>query len=109
MLFFAFDEIQYSFSRGFHRPYRESAPGKVCTTFGELMDAIEKKDFEFEKVEDYVETQFDHFDSDACDRVIDWLLLDKMPKDIRDRIQKKDKRMKRIRTTDFSAFAEVKG
>ena len=108
MLFFAFDEIQYSFSRGFHRPYRESAPGKVCTTFDELMDAIEQKDFEFEKVEEYVKTQFDHFDSDACDRVIDWLLLDKMPDDIKDRIQKKDKRMRRIRTTDFSIFVEEK-
>ncbi len=109
MLFFAFDEVQYSFSRGFHRPYRESAPGKVCTTFDELMDAISNQDFEFEKVEEYVTTQFDHFDSDACDRVIDWLLLDQMPEDIKSEIAKRDKRMKRIRTTDFSAFAEIKG
>ena len=109
MLFFAFDEIQYSFSRGFHRPYREAAPGKVCTTFAELMDAIENKDFEFEKVEEYVKTQFDHFDSKACDRVIDWLLLGQMPEDIKREIDTRDRRMKRIRTSDFSAFAEVVG
>ena len=107
MLFFAFDEVQYSFSRGFHRPYREAAPGKVCTTFAQLMDAIEQKDFEFEKVEEYVRTQFDHFDSEACDRVIDWLLLGQMPAEITREIQQRDKRMKRIRTTDFSAFAEI--
>ena len=106
MLFFAFDEVQYSFSRGFHRPYRQAAPGKVCTTFDELMDAIENKDFEFEKVEEYVNTQFDHFDSDACDRVIDWLLLGQMPADIKKEIAAREKRMKRIKTTDFSAFAE---
>lgn len=106
MLFFAFDEVQYSFSRGFHRPYRQAAPGKVCTTFAELMDAIENEDFEFEKVEEYVNTQFDHFDSDACDRVIDWLLLGQMPDDIKKEIHDREKRMKRIKTTDFSAFAE---
>ena len=106
MLFFAYDEIQYSFSRGFHRPYREAAPGKVCGTFDELMDAIEQKDFEYEKVEEYIETQFDHFDSNARDRVIDWILLGQMPEDIRRAIEERDARMDRIRTTDFSAFAE---
>ena len=106
MLFFAYDEIQYSFSRGFHRPYREAAPGKVCRTFEELMKAIETEDFEFEKVEEYVRTQFDHFDSNATDRVIDWLLLGQMPEDIAQEIAQRDARMKRIQTTDFTAFAE---
>ena len=50
MLFFAYDKIQYSFSRGFHRPYEESAPGKVCYSFLELMEAFSKKSFEYEKV-----------------------------------------------------------
>ena len=105
MLFFAYDEISYSFSRGFHRPYRKAAPGKVCTTFAELLEAIKNRDFEFEKVEEYVDMQFDHFDSGATDRVIDWLLLGKMPKDIAESIKKRDERMKRIETTDFSSFA----
>ena len=106
MLFFAFDEIQYSFSRGFHRPYRESAPGKVCETFGELMDAIEKEDFEFEKVEDYVKTQFDHFDSKACDRVIDWIILGNTPDDIKEAIDKKTKKMKRMEQVRFFESVE---
>ncbi len=96
MLFFAFDEIQYSFSRGFHRPYRESAPGKVCATFDELMDAIVNKDFEFEKVEEYVKMQFDHFDSNACDRVIDWLIKGEIPKDIEDSIKLREERVKKL-------------
>lgn len=79
MLFFAFDEIQYSFSRGFHRDYEESAPGKICHTFDEVLQAIEKEDFEYPKVEQYVEKHFDYIDSGASDRVIDWIILGKMP------------------------------
>lgn len=79
MLFFAFDEIQYSFSRGFHRDYEESAPGKICHTFEEVLQAIEKEDFEYPKVEQYVEKHFDYIDSGASDRVIDWIILGKMP------------------------------
>lgn len=79
MLFFAYDEIQYSFSRGFHRNYEESAPGKICHTFDELIKAIQEKDFEYEKVEKYVEHHFDFIDTHSSDRVIDWIILDKLP------------------------------
>lgn len=79
MLFFAFDEIQYSFSRGFHRAYEESAPGKVCHTFEEVLGAIQKEDFDYPKVEEYVEKHFDYIDSHASDRVIDWILLGQLP------------------------------
>ncbi len=87
MLFFAFDKIQYSFSRGFHRPYEESAPGKVCYTFDEILKAIAGKDFEQEKVKKYVEHHFDHIDSNSSDRVIDWIVLDKLPREIRDELK----------------------
>ncbi len=79
MLFFAFDEIQYSFSRGFHRDYEESAPGKICHTFEEVLKAIEQEDFEYPKVEEYVNKHFDYIDSHASDRVIDWIILGKLP------------------------------
>lgn len=83
MLFFAFDKVQYSFSRGFHRPYEESAPGKVCYTFEELLAAIKAEDFEFEKVQQYVDHHFDYIDSGASDRVIDWLILGNLPEDVK--------------------------
>lgn len=83
MLFFAYDRIQYAFSRGFHRDYEESAPGKVCYTFEELLDAFRRKDFEYEKVEQYVEHHFDYIDSNASDRVIDWVVLGQLPEEIR--------------------------
>ncbi len=102
MLFFAFDKIQYSYSRGFHRAYEESAPGKVCYTFDEVLDAIEKKDFEYEKVQQYIDHHFDYIDSNASDRVIDWFLLDQMPEDLKQAIQKKDEQVSRLKELDFA-------
>lgn len=99
MLFFAFDKIQYSFSRGFHRAYEESAPGKVCYTFEELLEAIEKKDFEEEKVQQYVDHHFDYIDSNASDRVIDWLILGNLPETTREElheIEEKNDSMNRM-------------
>lgn len=84
MLFFAFDKIQYSFSRGFHRPYEESAPGKVVYTFEQLIEAIRTKDFEHEKVQEYVDHHFDYIDSNASDRVIDWLVLGNLPQSVQE-------------------------
>ena len=94
MLFFAFDEMQYSISRGFHHDYRLAAPGKVCNTFDELLTAIEKKDFEFEKVEQYVKRNFEIIDSNSSDRVIDWFLLGKMPQQYIDEINAREEEMR---------------
>ncbi|RKI38664.1 teichoic acid biosynthesis protein [bacterium D16-51] len=102
MLFYAFDKIQYSFSRGFHRDYEEAAPGKVCYDFEQLMQALENKDFEYEKVEEYVEKHFDYIDSGASDRVIDWILLGNVPQDIKQEIAKNAHAIKRMRKLDFS-------
>ena len=104
MLFFAFDEIQYSFSRGFHRPYEESAPGRVCHTFDEVMDALEQHDYKYEKVEEYVKMQFDHIDSHASDRVIDWILLGNIPEDIQDRLDAIDAENQRLCDMDFTSL-----
>ncbi len=106
MLFFAFDEIQYSFSRGFHRAYEESAPGKVCHTFDEVMDALENKDYKYEKVEEYVKMQFDHIDSHASDRVIDWILLGNIPEDIQESLDAIDKENALLKQLDFSCIME---
>lgn len=101
MLFFAYDEIQYSFSRGFHRDYKHSAPGKIVYTFDELIHAINEKDFEFEKVKQYVEFHFDYVDSNSSDRVIDWLILGNMPEYLQKRINDKNAEVKRTANLAF--------
>lgn len=75
MLFFAYDRDLYSATRGFHRDYDEMAPGKVCLTFDDLVNAIETQDYEQWKVERFREENFDHIDTDSSDRVIDQLIL----------------------------------
>lgn len=102
MLFFAFDKVQYAFSRGFHRAYEESAPGKVVYTFDELLAAIEKKDFEFEKVQEYVDHHFDYIDSGASDRVIDWLILGNLPQDVVDDLKRVEEENAYRKSLDFT-------
>lgn len=102
MLFFAFDEIQYAYSRGFHRDYHEAAPGKVVAAFDELLDAIEKKDFEYEKVEEYIENSFDYVDTGSCDRVIDWLILGNIPEDLQQAIDADDAIAEKLAKLDFT-------
>lgn len=106
MLFFAFDKIQYSFSRGFHREYELSAPGKVCYTFDELLNAIANQDFDYEKVEEYVTHHFDYIDSHASDRVIDWIVLGQIPQDILNAIEEKQRQIAQLETLDFSCLEE---
>ncbi len=101
MLFFAFDKVQYSFSRGFHRNYEESAPGKICYEFDDIIKAIEEKDFEEEKVGKYVKHHFDYIDSHSSDRVIDWIILDNMPDDIRELLKEKEQENERMAQMDF--------
>lgn len=40
VLFFTYDRFLYSATRGVHRPIDKVAPGKVCDTFGQLMEAL---------------------------------------------------------------------
>ena len=79
MLFFAFDKDRYAVSRGFHRDYDTNVPGRICTTFDELMRAMQTEDYEFEKVGKMLPLYFDHADAQSSDRVIDWLVLGKLP------------------------------
>lgn len=101
MLFFAFDEASYAVSRGFHRNYRETAPGKICRTFEEVLSAIAHGDFEQEKVEEYVQLHFDHTDSHASDRVIDWILLKNMPESLRQAQQNRQNNLKKMKALSF--------
>lgn len=75
MLFFAPDRVNYAATRGFHRDYHETAPGRVCDTFDQVIEAITTGEFEQEKVARFRAENFDRIDTGAADRVIDWLIL----------------------------------
>lgn len=77
VLFFTYDRHMYELTRGVHRSVKECAPGKVCDTFEEMMEALKTGDFEEEKIEQFVKENFGEYDGHACDRVIDRILLAK--------------------------------
>lgn len=77
VLFFTYDREKYELFRGVHRSVKEHAPGKVCDSFEELMKALYEKDYEYEKIEKFVEDNFGEYDGHACDRIIDQLILKK--------------------------------
>ena len=104
MMFFAFDELQYSYSRGFHRDYRSAAPGKVCRTFDELLEAFVAKDFEFEKNAPYIDYHFDHTDNGATDRVIDWFILDEIPEETVQALKQIEEANDRLLRLNFSSL-----
>ena len=74
MLFYAFDIDEYSKDRGFHRHYRGNVPGRIAEDFDSMCRAIEADDYEFERVSQYVENNFEYNDTHACDRIIDWII-----------------------------------
>ncbi|MCR4672239.1 MAG: CDP-glycerol glycerophosphotransferase family protein [Lachnospiraceae bacterium] len=108
VLLYAFDELQFAYSRGFHREYSRNVPGKIVHTFDELMEALEKEDFDTWKSAAYARKHFDYTDTSSSDRVIDWILLGKMPEDIRERIAAKEAEVERLRRLDFSAVSRGK-
>ena len=101
MLFFPFDKNQYSVSRGFHRDYDSNVPGKICYTFSEILDALEKEDFEFEKVGSMLSKYFDKVDTHNCDRVIDWLVLGNLPSEYTEALEKKKREVAAVRSLVF--------
>ncbi len=77
MLFYAFDKEEYELMRGLHRTLDRHAPGKVCRTTAELLEAIEKGDFETERLRRFVRENFDSTEGLASDKVIDNIILKK--------------------------------
>lgn len=91
MLFYAFDQEDYLKDRGFHRDFASTAPGKIVTDYIGLHNAILANDFEFEKVEKYVEESYDFIDSHACDRIIDYIIKGNIPEEIKKEIEEQKK------------------
>ncbi len=75
VLFFVPDREIYEVARGIHKEVKKTAPGKVCDTFEDMIEAIKSKDFEMEKLHRFIEENFAHYGGNASDKVIDEILL----------------------------------
>lgn len=78
IIFFAYDKNEYELTRSVHRTLDKYAPGKVCTTLDEVIETIQIKDFMMEKLEKFVNENFDNDKGLACDKVIDNIILRKL-------------------------------
>ena len=72
---FAYDKEEYELIRSVHRTLDKYAPGKVCTTLDEVISTIKNEDFEMERLYKFIEENFDKEYGNACDKVIDNILL----------------------------------
>lgn len=104
MMFFAYDKVQYSASRGFHRDYDTVVPGKICETFEAVMEALWMNDLEFEKVKKYREDHFDFVDDHSADRIIDWLILGNLPEEYKQKLDEKRRKVKAARGLSFREY-----
>lgn len=81
MLFYAFDWMKYEGDRGFYEPYVKTVPGKIVRTFDQLIEALEKQDYDFDKMKDFVKKNFKYTDGKSTDRIIDQLILGEYKED----------------------------
>ena len=74
MIFFAYDLEEYILSRDFYYPYETFVPGPIAKSIEDIIDIINGKKFEMERLEMFRKKFFDHFDGKSTKRVVDLLL-----------------------------------
>ena len=55
VLFYTYDRDTYQLTRGVHRDVKEHAPGRVCDTMDELIDALKNHDYDFDKTKAFAD------------------------------------------------------
>lgn len=74
MLFFVPDLQDYVSTRGFYYHYDELVPGKIIDNSQKLVQAIEDKDFEEEKIPKFKDHFFTYQDGKSSKRIIDYFI-----------------------------------
>lgn len=79
ILFYAFDKEEYMTNRGFHWDYDNNAPGKICETLEEVLNSIEKQEYQMERLNIFHNFAFEYLDRNSCSRFFKFIdiLLDK--------------------------------
>lgn len=70
MLFYAFDLEDYIATRDFYEPYESFVPGKIVKTFDELIDSLNKEEFDHEKVKPFLDKHFKYQDGQSSERIV---------------------------------------
>ena len=74
-VFFTYDLDYYlANERGFYYDFKKTVPGPIVYTSDELIDVIEKGEFDKSRISEFVMTQFDAIDGQSSERVVDFVL-----------------------------------
>lgn len=76
MIFYAFDKEEYIYDRDFYEPFEQIVPGKIVETLDELILAIKNKDYDFHKIEGFIEKNFKFSDGKSTQRFIEQIILE---------------------------------
>lgn len=71
MLFYAYDLEDYVSKRDFYETYTDFVPGKIVQDFDELITSLYNKDFEEEKITDFINKHFKYTDGRSSERLVD--------------------------------------
>lgn len=74
ILFYAFDLEEYIVTRDFYYPFKNFVPGKIVRNMEQIIDAIQRKDYEQEKVIKFKERFFADLDGKASNRVAEFIM-----------------------------------
>lgn len=70
MLFYAFDLEDYIATRDFYEPYEQFVPGKIVTSFNQLLESLYNKDFNQYKVKPFLDKHFKYQDGRSSERLV---------------------------------------
>ena len=76
MLFFAYDLEEYDRDRSFYYDYKSFVPGKIVTDTDEIIEAVQKSDFQKEKVRPFKEKFMSACDGNCTKRIADYAVSD---------------------------------
>lgn len=75
MIFYAYDLEEFSDEgRGFYRDYREYVPGPVVETTEEILKVFQEKDWQREKLQEFLKDSYAYVDGKSAKRVVDFVM-----------------------------------
>lgn len=75
VIFYPYDLEFYEFyERGFYQDYHEMVPGPIARSNQELIAIIKEDEYDFNRIREFKESQFDHADGKSSQRVVDHLI-----------------------------------
>jgi len=82
ILFYTYDRLFYESTQGVYMSVKDHAPGKVCNSFEELMEALISQDYEIEKTIAFSENELPQELVGFTDKLLDSLLFNQDDDDV---------------------------